>query len=297
MIWLIIAVASYFFNAVVATVDKFILSGNRSQGNPYVYAFYTGILNAVVLVLWPFDFSFLPLKIILVAFSSGAAFVLALFFFYSAMAKGEVSRVVSSVGGISPIVLFVLSYFLLDERLPAFWILGLAVLVSGSFIITFEQKGRVPLYSFIAAIFFALSFFAAKEVFVETSFLNGFIWSRIGALILVAVAFCVPRIRSLLKFNPEGLSGVPRRLLPLFISNKALGGLCFLGINYAIMLGSVAVVNALQGIQFVFIFCLALLFSVYFPGFLKESFSFKATMQKIVGIVLISLGVAILFIA
>jgi len=294
MIWLVIAVISYFFNAVVATVDKFILSSDQSKSSPYVYAFYAGILSVVVFIIWPFDFAFLSFKMTLAAFFAGVTFLLSLFFFYSAMVRGEVSRVVCTIGGVSPVVILALSYFFLHERLPVFWLLGLVVLVSGSFIIAFEQKGRVSLFSFIAAIFFALTFFFTKLVFLETTFLNGFIWTRVGVMLLAIAVFFTPAFRSLLK---ETAVAIPRRLLFIFGCNKALGAFCFLGINYAIMLGSVAVVNALQGVQFVFIFCLALLFSVYVPGFVKESFSFRATMQKIIGIIFISLGVAILFIA
>jgi len=55
-----------------------------------------------------------------------------------------------------------------------------------------------------------------------------------------------------------------------------------------------AIVNALKGIQYVFLFLLTILFSYYLPSYLKETLSKKALVQKISAIFLISLGLVIL---
>jgi len=61
-------------------------------------------------------------------------------------------------------------------------------------------------------------------------------------------------------------------------------------------LGSVTVINALQGVEYVFVFILTFIFSFFCRKFVMESFSLVAIAQKILGIVLISLGVALLFV-
>ena len=62
------------------------------------------------------------------------------------------------------------------------------------------------------------------------------------------------------------------------------------------MLGSVTVVNALQGTEFLFIFFIMMILSIFYPGFLKESFSMRAIIMKVTGIILISSGVIMLLI-
>ncbi len=217
------------------------------------------------------------------------------------MNKEEASRVVSIIGGISPIVIFGLSYLVLHERLSAFWRLAFVFLVSGGLLLTIEEdikthmfkiSRELPLYSFASAVFFGLTFFTGKIVFVETSFLNGFVWARVGTLVVVLILMLVSSTRKQILKNPLTISP---RLSFLYVINKGFSGLAFLILNYAIMLGSVTMVNALQGTQYAFIFLLALLFYFYKPKFLHESFSFKATLQKLTGIILISTGVVLLF--
>ena len=64
----------------------------------------------------------------------------------------------------------------------------------------------------------------------------------------------------------------------------------FLLQNYAIFLGSVALVNALQGVQYAFLLVLGGLISVFYPNLLKENISTKVVIQKLTAVLLISIG-------
>ncbi|MBU1178751.1 beta-galactosidase [Patescibacteria group bacterium] len=291
MNWLTLALISYFLNAIVSVVDKSLLT-NKAK-NALVYAFYVGVLNSLAFVLWPFDFDFLSLKITLLALFSGAAFFAAIFFFYSALLRASVSRVVPVVGAISSVTVLFLSFLFLDERLPAFWLFAFALFVFGGLLLTLG-KGRVfSAYSFAAAVFFAASFFTAKLVYLETSFLNGFIWIRTGTLLLAFFILFLPSFRHSLRHSPLKISN---KLFLFFASNKVLSAGAFILLNYAIMLGPVSMVNALQGAQYAFIFLLALILSHSHPYIIKESFSKKVFIQKLFGIILVSFGIFILFI-
>ena len=80
----------------------------------------------------------------------------------------------------------------------------------------------------------------------------------------------------------------------VFLCNKSLAAGAFLLQTYAISLGSVSVVNALQGVQYAFVLVLALIVSLFFPKIFKEEVGTGPVMQKIAGIVLVSFGVALL---
>lgn len=291
MTWLFLAVTSYFLNAIVSLTDKFLLS--KKAKDPLIYAFYSGILTSFVVILWPIDFEVLSPDLTVIALLSGAAFFMALFFYYSAILEGEVSRVVPVVGGVSPIVIFCLSYVFLNERLPELWLWGFFMLVLGTVVFTFGKGKKTSIYSFVAAVAFAVSFFLSKLVFLETSFLNGFVWTRVGAVLPSLVLVFTPffkKIHHLSGFN------IKKRSFGLFLSNKVLSAVAFFILNYSIALGPLTIINALQGVQYVFLFILTLIFSAYFPRIVSESLRRGVIIQKIVGIVLISLSFVVLFV-
>ena len=56
----------------------------------------------------------------------------------------------------------------------------------------------------------------------------------------------------------------------LFIANKTLAGVSFFLLNYAIFLGNIAIVNALEGVKYLFVLILAYYFSTRMPHILRE---------------------------
>lgn len=298
MSWIILAITAYFLLAVVEIIDKYILSSPMLK--PLTYAFFVGLLTSAAFILWPFDFSFLAPTITLIALLGGASFFVAIYFLYSAIQEGEISRVISIIGGISPIIIFIFSYLFLKERLSVFSLASLLMLIGGSIILSFvKDEGRFKfgkrffVFSVLAAFFVAISYFLSKAVFLKTSFLNGFIWVRMGTLLCSLLIFFIPSLR---KSVISGSSGFSRRLTGLFIFNKGLSALSHIILYYAVMLGSATVISALQATEYVFVFILALGISYFIPRFLYEPFSLKILAQKITGVSLVSLGVVILFV-
>ena len=289
--WLAFAIIAYFFAAVVAVIDKFLV--HRKTRSPIVYSFYTAILSAVVLVAWPFDFSFLSIQTTLIALFSGATFFLATFFYYSTMMKGAISRSASIIGGISPIIILFLSYFLLEERLPGFWIVSFFVLIFGSFLLAYGKGKIFSVYALLAAVFYALTFFSAKLVYLDSSFINGLVWIRVGGLLVALGLLLFPFFKKILKANPLKVN---KKIFLFFVANKGLSAVSILILNYAISLGPVSIINAVQGIQYGMIFILAIFVSIWFPNFIKESLEFKIVARKIIGIALVSAGIIFLVI-
>ncbi len=299
MFWLFLAIISYFLNALVVVVDKIILS--KEVKSPLQYSFYGGALGVAALLLWIFDFSFLSLPIMACALLAGICFFFAIYFMYSAMNKGEASRVISVIGAVSPLVVLALSYAFLEERLPALWLTAFFVLVFGGLLLTLEKDKsssrmrfikNIPFYSLISGIFWALTFFLTKVVFLSATFLNGFVWIRVGTLLIILAIFLVPSLRrSVLKSSLVA----SKKVSFSFLSNKVASGVAFIVLNISIKIGSVSLINALQGMQYAFVFLAALLIYFYFPKFLQESFSKIDVFQKLSGIAFVSAGLAILF--
>jgi len=301
MNWLVIAIIAHFIFALVFIVDKFLLSKTVLQ--PRAYAFYVGLLGIFALLLIPFGFTLLPAGQTVVSLIAGILFVLAILFFYKLIQIGEVSRITPIVGGAVPIFTLILTYSFLGERLTVYQLVAFFLLVFGGVIMLWPRKDRSNLsiskaslvkkltIAIIAALFFAGSFVLTKFIFAEQPFINGFIWIRLGGFLGAWLLFFWPGNRKII-FKTTGT--IKGRSVGLLISNKILSALAFLLLNYAIFLGSVTLVNSLQGIQYVFLLIIAFFLSKKFPQILKEQISQGVILQKIMAILLITLGLGIL---
>ena len=298
MNWLLIALTAHFLFALVFIVDKFILSKTVLQ--PTVYAFYVGLLGITALALFPFGFDLLPINQILISFLAGFLFVLAILFFYQAIKLGEISRVVPIVGGAVPLFTLFFSYSLLDERLSWDQFIAFFLLIIGSVVMFWPRREKILakaslnkrlFFSLLAAFFFASSYVLSKFIYLEQSFINGFIWIRLGGFLGAWLLLFWPNVRQAvfktskkIKFKVGGLAA----------ANKSISAFSHLLLNYAIALGSVTLVNALQGVQYAFLLIIALFLSKKFPQIIKEQISNGVIMRKVMAICLISLGLVIL---
>jgi len=302
MLWLIVAISAYFLFAIVALVDKYLLTGPLP--NPKVYTFYVGILGLLVLLLAPFVGFYYPGPFpVFLAFLSGAFFIFGLFWFYKAIWLFEVSRVVPAVGGSLPIFAFLLVYIfsLGKEKLLLPELLALLLIVAGSILITYKRGSQISLRSFqisaIAAFFLALSFVLTKYVYLALPFWSGYIWKTIGGSLaaLTFLLFSPGLKRELFKVK----MGLQKKTAGIFLTNQAVGAGAHILQNWAIALAPlayVAIINALQGTQHIFLLVFAVLLSWKFPKILKEEISRKILFQKIIAILLIGGGLTLLVI-
>jgi len=301
MNWLLVAIIAHFIFALVFIVDKFLLSKTVLQ--PRAYAFYVGILGIFALLLIPFGFTLLPFGQIIASFIAGVLFIFAILFFYKLIQLGEISRITPIVGGAVPIFTLILTYSFLGERLTGYQLIAFFLLVFGGMIMLWPRKDKInsPIgkasltkkltLAIIAALFFAGSFVLTKFIYLEQSFINGFIWIRLGGFLGAWLLLFWPGGRQIIFKTTKTIKIKSAGLL---ISNKILSALAFILLNYAIFLGSVTLVNSLQGIQYAFLLIIALFLSKKFPQILKEQISRKVILQKIMAILFIVLGLGIL---
>ncbi len=295
MNWLLIVLTGHLLNALAFLMDKFLLSSKRIP-SPFVYAFFIGALGILALVLIPFGFTVPASAEIIRALVAGAAFIIALVFFFAGLKENEASRVVPLTGGFVPAFTFVLAYLFLGERLGQAEILAFAALVAGGVLITIERKGKGSTkgyaYAVIAALIFAISFVITKQVFLEQNFVSGFVWSRIGGFIIALSFLFIPSARYGILHQPKQKEG--GKTAALFFTGQAAGALGFVLVNYAISLASVSLVNAMQGVQYAFLLAMVGVLAKKFPKILSERLSGGVLVQKIAAIVLISAGIVLI---
>jgi hypothetical protein len=297
--WLAIAVLSYFMLALVFLVDKYLLVS--SIPNPKVYVFYVGALGGLAVLIAPFVDFFVPEgKQIVLGIFAGASFVLGLFWFYKALSRFEASRIVPAVGALTPIIAFIFVYFLYGatEISPSV-IIAFLLLVSGSVLIVAEKGKFVNLDSFkislVAAFFLSLSVVLLKYLYLELPFWTAFIWKSIGGAV---TAFCFfilfPEIKKEVFKKQEKKS--PKTAV-MFLGNQAMGAVANILQNWAVALVPflyVAFINAVQGVQYVFLFVFSVIISLKYPNFIKEEISKRTIFQKVLAILAIAGGLAIM---
>ena len=76
----------------------------------------------------------------------------------------------------------------------------------------------------------------------------------------------------------------------LFLANKVSGGTAAFLMNYATYLGPVTFIQALSGIQFIFLLILAWVTSTQYPHIFEERFGALQWVQKGVAVALIVCG-------
>lgn len=309
--WLIIIILAYVFFSLSFFGDKLVLSvpqtgistkadNPRVSANPMLYTFYIGMLNLVVIFLIPFAGAFsLTAPGIAWAFLASLASIIGLYSMFTALQKFEVSRVMSSMGAVQPIVTLVLvGIFWGFEAITRTNLLAFVLLLVGSVTISLEGKMKITwqylALTMAAATMFSFVYIFSKMVFLEASFLRGMI--LIGGFNFL-LSLCLLFDKNLRGHVFSRKAPMDKKTGLLFLFSQSAGGTANLLQSFAIFLAPVsglAIINALRGVQYVFLFLLTLFFSRFFPNILKEDISAKMIVQKVASIGLIVLGLAIL---
>ena len=302
MNWILIALGAYFLKAVSALVDRFLLG--KPHVHPLAYSFYDGMFSIFALLLVPFGaFQWPSLSLLLASVFAGIAFVGGLFIFFTLLSTNDASRVVPLIDSLTPPFLFFAAYALLGERLMLSEFFAVFFLVSAGILLARarSERGkkhrlrrstvRIFFGASSAALLFALSYALTKYVFLSESFITGFVWTRLGNVFAASGFLLFKKPRSLIF---RGASFTSLKTGILFTANKIIEGIVFVLVDYAIFLGSVTVVNALQGIQYAFLLSMGILISKKFPSVLTEEISPHIVLKKVFAVLFMGIGLAIL---
>ncbi len=310
MNWILLAVAAQFVNALVAVLDKRIVSDEKMLPNPLVYAFYTCLLSGAWIVLYLVSFIPLPfsdiavpsfenvtrptLEVVALAFLSAYTFFSALVSMFSAFRTADAADVVPVVGATSAIASFGLGYFFLGTVVSSNFALGIVLLAIGTFLVShFHFPVKTALISIHSGIFFALHYVAIKGLFMVTSFDDGFFWSRIAFMLYALSILMIPSYLEKIKTSTKSTT---TRAGLLIFANKVLAGISAILILKATHLGDVAVVQALGGLQFVFILFIGIFFTLSPKKVaVGEVYHRETILQKALFVSIIALGFLVLF--
>lgn len=294
MTWFAIAIVSHLVLALVNIADKFLLE--KVIRDDRLYTFLVGSLGTLVWVLSPFvGLSWPGWQFFLIDIATGASFIIALLFFFNTLKHGDTSVVVPFIGGAVPVLVALGAYFFLGDTFTMRELAALFFLIVGGVIITRmprkeSYKGIMTFgigRAVIAACFFALYFVLSKHIFTNQGFINGFILSQAGALFVALWMLTSVSFRNELA---QFIKNFRSRTMYLFFVNQFFGAVGFFGLNYAISLASVALVNALQGVQYAFLLIFGAIISFKWPHIIKEKVTAPLIVEKSIAVFFIAFG-------
>jgi len=309
MTWILLATAGQFINAAVAILDKYIVSDEKMLPRPFVYAFYSCLLTSFWVVV--FLLGFIPglavlgvptfanvqspsIQVVGMSFLAAYTFFMALVSMYDSLRKADASDVLPVIGAVAALSSFGMSYLFLGVALSPNFIWGVALLIIGTLLVSQMRFDRsVALLSVHSGIFFALHYIAMKGLFQETSFDDGFFWSRMAFVIFALSLLLVPSYYE--KVTKQTKKTTKRGGL-LILFTKFMAGIAAFMLLKATDWGDVTVVQALDGLKFAFIIILSLLFGKFIPDSAGENdFSSQTIFRKVLLISIITIGFVILF--
>lgn len=305
MNWLSVALSAYLLLAVANLLDKFLVDNvlKSSKG----YAFIVCFLGLVAMVAAPWFLKWPGLEWFLFNLAAGAIFAIALWCLYEALKRGEAARTLVFIGGLTPVFSIIFSLIFFQDKYSTNQWLGILLLLAGVLIIALlpqprsflarllsklslkQRAGQAGLLiALLSAFAYATYFVATKHAYNHQPFLSVFLWTRLGAALFVLLFLIKAEDRRVIKNIFRKSSPTKRRGLVLV--NQALGSSGFILQNYAVSLGPVALVNALQGFQYAFLLLISAALAVLSPRLLRENFSWPIILQKASAILLVGIG-------
>ncbi len=298
MSFLPIALIAYILNGFSLIVDKNLVDHNLK--NPIVYTFYIGALSFVALLLIPFGFSIPSTDAIVLAVLSGVIFVLAQLTFFEALQEYNASVVSPVVGTLNPVFSLIVGALFLGSVLTGSQFLAFSLLIIGGIILTFNLWwGKHNLdYHFLMMVFsgflFGMSYVLLAEAFYLSSFINGLVISRLAVGVIVLSFLFFPKTRSAIFAGSLTKNHFFNRTGMLVLSSQAAGAASGLMVSYAITLANPALVNSLFGVQYIMLLVVAIILAKSHPHILDENLTKKVLFQKVLGSIVIALGLGLL---
>ncbi len=296
MLWLIVIIFAYFLFAITSLGDKFLLIG---EPNPKTYSFYVGTLGITILLLVPFiGFQVPGVFEVVFCLIIGAIYLAAIFSIYQGLEYFETSRVIPAIGALVPIFTFIFIYLFSGgkEVLAASELITFFIFIIGGVLINYHPGKKIISESLkisaLAALFLALVFVLSKYIYLALPFWTGFVWIRIGTFLTALTFLSFREVRQDLIGDGKKRS-FSLKTGSIFIVNQLVGAGAFILQSWSIALAPLvylSIINAVQGVQYLFLF----IFTLVFYKFLKEELSKKIITQKIIAIIIILIGFAVL---
>ena len=297
MLWISLAVIAQILQAGGTYIDKYVLVVKNGINHPSAYAFFTAALSGVIVIILPFGLVTWPtFEVAFLSLCSSMLYVASLLFLYRSIRKLSVTDVMPITASTAAITVALLASLWLAEDLPISLLPAFALLVLGTFLIyCFCFPWSMFFMTVAAGVLGGASTFLLKIIFQTTTFGNALFWPLFMNVLVACILLAPVRwksIRDTMRDSSGGSKG-------LAILSKSCAGIAFLFIFLAISLkgSSVTVINALNGLELVFVLLFAYIFAHRIPHVFQAETRRDTITLKVIGTIAIVVGLALLFVS
>lgn len=292
MMWIVIALAAYFFWGLVNIGDKYIIT-NKIK-NPYVYLVLLTASGLLSLLLIPFVNFFIPeLKWLLWLLLSASFYFFGSLPYVKAVSMEDITRI-NIWWNLIPVLTLVIAWLTINEHLTNSQMLAFVILIVGSVIASIHIKQRNISFSkafpwmILAVISYSIYAVIIRYVTQSVPFVVTYICN---ALFMTGLSFSLFLSSKFRKDFKRDVFRLNKKVVGIMLSIAIFDELALMFNMWALSLGSVALVYALEGSQTIFVFLLVVLISLFKPKILKEEIDKYNIILKIGAICLIVVGV------
>lgn len=295
MHWIFIAISSHLVWAFGAIADKFIIS-NKIK-NPYIYCIWMFAIGAIGAVIALFTgFHILTLNQFLWVFLAIIFEFAAMFPYVKAVQLEDISRI-NILWVLIPLFSLIMAYLTMGEGLTNNQIVAFCVLIFGVILASMKfGKGTIKFskafwWMFLSCFGFAIYGTAVRHVSQEIGPLDVFIYTHILGALLALPFFFFKKIRDIHALEIKTFNA--KTILIIFTS-IFIGMIGTLLNIWALSLGKVALVYAMEGFQAIFVFILTVIFALFIKVYLREDLDKRNVALKVCALLINLAGIAIL---
>jgi len=303
MQWFFIALGAPFLWAIVNLIDKYLVTNysgkEKSPGSLVLFSSLIGIVASFLIIIFTHGVFAIPLSDKILLIFIGAFSVCGIIFYLLALEIEDVSAVIPWMLTI-PIFGYILSYFFLDETLTHKQLFGAIIIFLGAIILSVDFnnikiifKKKMVVYILLFCLIYSFNGIIFKFVAESDSFWISSFWEYLGLSIGgIFIFLFLGNYRRDFIFNIK-TSG--RFIFSVNVVSEITAIIGNLLTNYALLIAPVALVYMVGSFQAVAVLLLAFISTKFFPKIVKENFSRKIIIPKMIALLFMLLGSAILF--
>lgn len=297
MMWVILVIIASAMGGFCNIIDQILRK--KYIKDSIVLSVYFGLSSILFLLILPFKRIIVPsifdLSILL---TMGVILLFGLILYVYAISIEEISRVVP-LWEISPLLVLLMAFIFLGERLTVYQLLAFFLILMGSFLISIKRikglfkisKAFFPMV--LSGFIYALDNILIKFMYSKVDFWSVLVWMGLGAVLgaLIILSFKKYRIKFI-----KSLKSLKPRIGGVIFASESLATIARVLYNYALLLSSASLVYVLSGTQNIFVLLYATIFSLFLPKLIKEKIDKKTLLTKTIAILLILAGLYLLYI-
>ena len=292
MSWVIIAIFSYFLFALGNIFEKKLRTNNSINALTIIFLSSSATVFLLLLPLF-LSISTSDIFLIIMAVISGVINVIAFLPYVIALKREEVSRLVS-LWNFAPIPTFILAFFILQEKLPNNFYISFILLLIGGVLISFRDfKGSFSSYGFfmmmLSNLIYSVALVIMKYVLNFLNFIEFLFYSSMGHILILIILLALKNTRNEIIGDIKKIKH--KFFLPGYMLIIITAAIFYI---LSIQSGPLSIVVALGSFQALFVFLLALIFSLMFSRMLKEETKLESIAIKATSILLMIIGLYLL---